>query len=78
MGERLGGPLVARSSVGRNYRLLNCGASEPGCYAAIIAAGAGPGFQGSGMKRANRTIFSDPQSPQRRPADVETVSQFSQ
>jgi hypothetical protein len=48
------------------------------CYAARTAAGAGPGSHGSGIKGTNRVICSDPQSPQRCLAEVETVWQFSQ
>jgi hypothetical protein len=47
-------------------------------YAAKTAAGAGLGSHGPGIGGTNRAMSSDPQSPQRRPDDVETVSQFSQ
>ena len=48
------------------------------CYAAKAAAGAGLGSHGAGLGVTNRTMTSDPQSPQRRPDEVETVSQFPQ
>jgi hypothetical protein len=48
------------------------------CYAAKTAAGAGLGSHGPGIGGINRAMSSDPQSPHRRPDDVETVSQFSQ
>ena len=48
------------------------------CYAAKAMAGAGLGSHGPGIGRTNRAMSSEPQSPQRLPVDVETVSQFSQ
>ena len=47
-------------------------------YAAKTAAGAGLGSHGPEIGASNRAMSSDPQSPQRRPDDVETVSQFPQ
>jgi hypothetical protein len=47
-------------------------------YAANAAAGAGPGSQGPATSGANSMIWSEPHTPQRRWADVETVSQLRQ
>src|ERR1700739_80777 len=50
----------------------------PGRHAAKTAGEAGLGSHGPGFGVTNRARSSDPQSPQRRPDDVETVSQFPQ
>jgi hypothetical protein len=47
-------------------------------YAVMARAGTGPGFHGSGIKGAIRTILSDPQRPHRCRAEDETIVQFSQ
>jgi hypothetical protein len=61
-----------------NRQLSKRGSQRLVRYAVMARAGTGPGFHGSGIKGAIRTILSDPQRPHRCRAEDETIVQFSQ
>jgi len=61
-----------------NRQLSERGVQRLVRYAAMARAGIGPGFHGSGIKGAIRTILSDPQRPHRCRVEDETILQFSQ